>query len=359
MSDNISKVRSRLDSIGADACVLTLLPDVRWVSGFTGSNGILIVDKKAVHLVTDGRYTLQAHLEVNESKVQVHIAPHDIYEYVSQQHLFGEAERVVFQADHLTWAAHDDLASCIPHASLIPQKEFLSALVAAKTSAEVERIQEAQRITEDVFGYLLGWIRAGLSEKEVSAEIVYQHLKRGAQGMSFEPIVASGSRAALPHARPTDKLLADGELVILDFGCVYEGYASDMTRTIAIGWAGEEARQAYDVVLDSQNRAIGAARAGMLSEELDHVARIPIEEANLGEFFTHGLGHGVGLQIHEWPRISRGVKYKLPLDAVVTIEPGVYLPGKFGIRIEDMVLLGKERSSNLTSASKDLIVLKA
>ncbi len=218
-------------------------------------------------------------------------------------------------------------------------------------------MRQAQRVTDDVFEHMLGFIQPGMREQEVAVEIVYQHLQRGAAKMSFEPIVASGARGALPHALPTDKRLEPGELVVLDFGCFVDGYASDMTRTIALGEPGEEARKVYDIVLDAQQQAIAQARAGMSTKELDAAARSVIEATGYGEFFTHSLGHGIGLQTHEWPRVSYQVDDLLPEGTAITIEPGVYLPGQFGVRIEDIVVLRAGGCDDLTASPKELLVL--
>jgi Xaa-Pro aminopeptidase len=191
----------------------------------------------------------------------------------------------------------------------------------------------------------------------VAAEIVYQHLQRGAARMSFDPIVASGEHGALPHQRPTDHALRPGDMVVLDFGCVLEGYASDMTRTIALGEPGETARTVYNVVLEAQERAIGAVHAGLSTQALDGVARDTITAAGYGAYFSHGLGHGIGLQTHEWPRISYHVDDQLPEGAVITIEPGIYLPDQFGVRIEDIVVVRADGCENLTASPKSLIVL--
>jgi Xaa-Pro aminopeptidase len=236
-------------------------------------------------------------------------------------------------------------------------KEVLVRDIAQKSDAEVERIREAQRLTEAVFEAVLDWVRPGISEKEISAEIIYRHLQLGAQRMSFEPVVASGPNSALPHAQPTDRILRDEDVLLLDFGCFLDGYASDMTRTIALGQPSSDVREVYEVVLDAQIRALAAARSGMLAVDLDSAARAVIEEAGYGKQFSHSLGHGVGLRIHEWPRISHTAEYMLPEHCVVTIEPGVYLPGRFGIRIEDMIRLQPMGSENLTRAPKELIVI--
>lgn len=218
-------------------------------------------------------------------------------------------------------------------------------------------MRRAQAVTDAVFEHLLEFIKPGMQEQEIAAEIVYQHLSRGAERMSFDPIVASGPNAALPHGRPTSKRLQQGELVLVDMGCFVDGYASDMTRTIAIGEPGDEARAVYNLVLDAQERAIESAHGGIASADLDDAARSVIAAGGYGDYFSHGLGHGVGLQIHEWPRVSYHVDYTLPVGAAVTIEPGIYLPDRIGVRIEDLIILREDGCDNLTASPKSLICL--
>ena len=354
-SARIDGVRDVMRGRGADAALLTFLPDIRWACGFSGSSGVLIVREEDAHFVTDGRYLVQAQNEVKGA--EVHVPGYKLYEHVAEQGLLRDGSSVVFQADHVSVAELEDLETKFPEVSFIPATELLIERVGRKDADEVARIRAAQRITDDVFEHLLNFLRAGLSEQEVATEIVYQHLNRGAEGMSFAPIVAGGRQGALPHARPTDRKLQKGDLVVIDMGCFLDGYASDMTRTVAIGQPDDEAKQVYELVLDAQKRAIDAARAGMTSVELDAVARRVIEHAGYGDFFSHGLGHGLGLQIHEWPRVSYHVDHLLPEGATVTIEPGVYVPERFGVRIEDIVVLRESGCENLTSARKDLVVL--
>ncbi len=344
-----------LHAHSADAALITFLPDIRWACGFTGSNGLLVVLPEAVHFLSDGRYTEQARQQVQGATV--HTPGHALFEYLAEENLLGSARQVVFQADHATVAQLEKWRGLMPSVQWLPGTDLLTQQVAAKADDEVDRIRLSQRVTDAVFAYMLGFIRPGMREHEVATEIVYQHLQRGAAKMSFEPIVASGARGALPHALPTDKRLEPGDLVVLDFGCFVDGYASDMTRTIALDEPGEEARKVYHIVLEAQKQAIAQARAGISTKELDGAARSVIEAAGYGEFFTHGLGHGIGLQTHEWPRVSYQVDEVLPAGTAITIEPGVYLPGQFGVRIEDIVVLHAGGCDDLTGSTKALLVL--
>jgi Xaa-Pro aminopeptidase len=208
-----------------------------------------------------------------------------------------------------------------------------------------------------VFDEILALLRPGVTEQEHAAEIVYRHLNYGAERMAFDPIVASGPQGAKPHARPTGRAVERGDLVVMDLGCVVDGYASDMTRTVGVGALDSKEREVCATVLKAQKAAIEAARSGMSSKALDGVAREIIEEAGLGDAFSHGLGHGLGLEVHEWPRLSYHVDDELPDRCVVTIEPGVYLGGEFGIRIEDIVVLSPDGAEVLTESRKELITV--
>ena len=339
----------------AGAVFITALPDIRWACGFSGSNGMLLVKPDAAHFITDGRYREQAQSEVKGATI--HVPGYALFSYLAESDLLADVTSVAFQSDQVTVAALESWKTLFPEVRWQPVEKMLTRQVATKTEDEIQRIRAAQAITDAVFEYMLGFIKPGQREVEVAAEIVYQHLQRGAARMSFDPIVAGGEHGALPHQRPTDRALRQGDMVVLDFGCVREGYASDMTRTIALGEPGETARTVCNVVLEAQERAIGAVHAGISTQVLDGVARDTITAAGYGAYFSHGLGHGIGLQTHEWPRISYHVDDELPEGAVVTIEPGIYLPDQFGVRIEDIVVVRADGCENLTASPKSLIVL--
>ena len=356
MANRISQVQDRLDDLDTDALFLTSLPNIRWACGFTGSNGLLIVGPEVAHFVTDGRYTEQARAEVEGATV--HIAEEGLSGLVEEDGLLEQYTSVAFQADNLTVSKRDDLAETHDNVQWVPQTQVLTTQVASKDDGEIDRIRAAQSITEAVFDDIIDLIEPGMTEREVAAEIVYRHLQRGTESMSFDPIVASGPNAARPHGRPTDRTLRKGELIVIDMGGFRDGYASDMTRTIALGTPSSSARRGYDAVLSAQEAALEEAHAGMTGEELDAVAREVLEDEGLGEHFTHGLGHGIGLQVHEWPRVSRTSDAELPVGACVTIEPGVYVPEEnYGVRIEDIVVLREGGCENLTRSPKELLSL--
>lgn len=349
-------VGKELTDQDADVALVSFLPNIRWGTGFTGSNGLLLIERDNVQFVTDGRYRDQAEAEM-PSDVEIHIASNGLMKYVDEENLLDGRTRILFQSDHVTVDGLSAWEERFPGIEFVPVANLLTEQQGVKSDEEVDAIRAAQNVTDAVFNELVEWIRPGISEKDVAAEIVYRHMKRGAEKMSFDPIVASGPNSALPHARPTDRLLREGELVVIDMGCFLHGYASDMTRTFAMGDPGEEARAGYAAVREAQEAALSAAKAGMKASDLDGVARTVLEDHELGDEFSHGLGHGVGLQIHEWPRVSKNSDTTLPAGAVVTIEPGVYVAGQFGVRIEDIIVLREEGAENLTASTKDLITI--
>lgn len=355
MTARLSVLRQLADDHSADAILVTHPADLRWALGFTGSNGMLAVRAGDALFVTDGRYTEQARQQVTQAPTD--IAASGLAEHLAASGFLESVQRAVVSSDHLTVGAYHTMQDAFETLELVAVRELLALAVASKSEAEIEGIRRALDVTAEVFEAVLPFVRAGVTERDVAAEITYQHLKRGAERMSFEPIVAAGARGALPHARPSDHVLEEGDLVVMDMGGVVDGLCSDMTRTVAVGEPGEDAREAYGVVLQAQRAALRAAQAGMTGAELDRVAREVIAESGLAEAFSHSLGHGVGYEVHEWPRLSQHVEHLLPEGATVTIEPGVYLAGRFGIRIEDVVVLREGGAENLTTPTTELLVL--
>ena len=355
MADRLDALRRLAVEHDADAVLLAFPPHVRWATGFTGSSGVLVVTDAAAHFVTDGRYGAQAEAEVEGA--EVHVPGYRLFEHVAEAGLLGEAQTVLVQGDHLSYDEVERLRVLLQGRRIHPEAGWLDPVVAAKSEDEVARVRAAQAVTDAVFDAVLPFIGPGVSERDLAAEIVYQHLKRGCDRVAFEPIVASGPRSALPHAHATTRTFRPGEVVLLDMGGVLDGYASDMTRVVAVGEPGPEVRRVYDTVLDAQQAALDLAAAGQTGKALDDAARGVIEAAGYGDAFPHSLGHGVGLQTHEWPRLSQRVEDVLPAGAAVTVEPGVYLLGQFGVRIEDLVVIRDGGCENLTTTPKTLLVL--
>lgn len=246
-----------------------------------------------------------------------------------------------------------DKAPC----ELVPASDALDKLRQAKDAEELAAMEAAQGIAERALADILKEIRPGVTEKEIAARLQYLMLHYGASDMSFDPIVVSGPNGSLPHGVPSEKEIASGEFVTMDFGCIYGGYCSDMTRTVAVGSVTEEMGRVYRTVLAAQKAGIAAAKAGVTGKAVDAAARAVIDGAGYGKYFTHSFGHGVGLEIHEAPNASSLNQVPLPAGAVISAEPGIYIPGKLGVRIEDVILITPEGCRNLTKAPKDLIVL--
>ena len=352
----LSVLYTRRAELGVDALLLSHLPDIQWACGFSGTNGVVLVGDETAHFVTDGRYSDQARQEVEGA--EVHVTTDGLLSYLESEDLLAPYDQIGVQADDVTVSRYQALRDQFPNVTWTPLTGVLTRLRASKETPEVDRIRRAQRITDAVFEEIVELLSAGVTEREVAAEVTYRHLQKGADAMAFPPIVASGPHAAQPHARPTDRALQDGDLVVLDMGCFRDGYASDMTRTVAIGEPGEEARTAFEVVRHAQTRALDTACAGITGEGLDAKARDVIEDAGLGSLFSHSLGHGIGLEVHEWPRVSHKTSEELPEGVCVTIEPGVYNPeAGYGVRIEDIVVLRSDGADNLTAASKALHIV--
>jgi Xaa-Pro aminopeptidase len=265
-------------------------------------------------------------------------------------------KKIGFEDAYMTVQEHQRYSKALS-CELIPAADLLWQLRAVKTEAEVELMESAQRIAERALEEILNEIRPGVAEREIAARIQYLMLHYGAENMSFDPIVVSGPNTSLPHGVPGDRLICEGDFVTMDFGCIYHGYCSDMTRTVAVGRATDEMREIYDTVLAAQLAGIAAAKAGVTGKAVDGAARAVIEAAGYGEYFGHSFGHGVGVEIHESPNASPMNEQPLPAGAVISAEPGIYLPGKMGVRIEDVIVLTEDGCRNLTRAPKELLIL--
>ena len=351
----LQKVRDFLKEKNLDAFLVTHLPNVRYLTGFTGSAGRALILADQAHFITDFRYQEQSKAEVDPA-FQIHIVQEL---WPKLQELLQSGMRVGFESEFTSYDFYQTFQEKVPGVELVPFKDVILLIRARKEPGEVQLIRKAQEITERVFQHVLQILEPGkVTEVELAAEMEYQMRRLGADGPAFPSIVASGPHSALPHAKPRPVVIPHNTMVILDFGAVYQGYASDMTRTLWIGGVPDpKFEEIYRITLEAQNRAIEAAQPGMEAKALDAVARNFIAEKGYGEQFGHGLGHGVGLEIHERPVVGKLSKDKLEVGHLFTVEPGIYLPGFGGVRIEDMVYLGPEGVQNLTTAPKELIRL--
>ncbi len=359
-------LRRKITRAGLPSLLVTHAPDIRYLCGFTGSNAALALTRRAARLFTDGRYTAQAAEEVQAARVEiVSSAPAvSAVEWLAAQAGAAPAgiETAGFDPARTTVAELARWKAALPgrirRGFLTPlPAPFVEPLRAVKDEDELEVLREAARIGCTLFDRILNELRPGMKEIEIAAELEHQARRMGAEGMSFETIVASGERSAYPHGRATQTAVPRRGFLTLDFGIIHKGYCSDMTRSVFFGKPNARERKAYCAVLEAQEAAVAAVTAGVSASEVDEAARARLRREGLAEAFSHSTGHGVGLEIHEPPRIGAGQKTRLQSGMVVTIEPGIYLPGEFGIRIEDMVQVTRNGGQVLTPAPKALIEL--
>jgi Xaa-Pro aminopeptidase len=354
------KLREHLATTRFDALLISHLPNIRYLCGFTGSAGFLLVEESGSVFFTDVRYDTQGREEVKGAKVV--IARKSVLlalgQWMGSHHKRSAGWTIGIEAEHMTLAEKKVLADQFPtglHLRNAPAIVERSRIV--KEEEELARIRAAVKLGAKLFDRALEVLRPGVMESEVAAEMEYAARRAGAEEMSFPTIIASGARSALPHGRATQQTITPGGFVVCDFGVILDGYCSDQTRTVWVGTAPEEARNAYESVREAQLEAIAAVQPGIAVGEVDAAARKVLRKAGLGRYFTHSTGHGVGLEIHESPRVASGQKEPLQPGMVITIEPGVYFPGKWGVRIEDMVAVTEVGCEVLTPTSKDFLAI--
>nr|WP_326184892.1 Xaa-Pro peptidase family protein [uncultured Oscillibacter sp.] len=356
--NHFQKIAAHLEEHGLDAMLLTGEANRFYAAGFhsSGTDGVALVTRKKAYYFTDSRYTeaagrclVGAELrEIGHGRGYAAL----IEEAISEQHI----RRMGFEDAYMTVRDHGQYQKALS-CDLVPATDLLWRLRMVKDDEEIEALVAAQRIAERALEEILEEIRPGVTEKEIAARLQYLMLRYGASDMSFDPIVVSGPNGSLPHGVPSEKPIRRGEFVTMDFGCVCHGYCSDMTRTVAVGFATEEMHRVYQTVLAAQLAGIRAARAGVTGREVDGAARAVITAAGYGDCFGHSFGHGVGVEIHEAPNASPMNEKPLPAGAVISAEPGIYLPGRMGVRIEDVILLTEEGCRDITRAPKELLIL--
>ncbi len=350
----IEKIRNELIRNELDAVVLFSESNVRYAGQFAFTDGAVAVTRDKAVLVTDSRYVEAAEAEAKDVTVRCVSAKTPLNEILKET--LSGCRRIGAEAERLPHAGWEALGQKLGR-DLLPADAVLSALRAVKEPGEVEAITAAQRIAEKAFGEMLSFLRPGLTEREIAAELTYRMMRLGGEGNSFDPITITGANTSKPHGVPGDAVVRAGDFVTLDFGTLVNGYHSDMTRTVAIGHATEEMRKVYDTVLRAQKAGIDLMTTAHTGADVHNAAAKVIADAGYGEYFGHGFGHSVGLEIHEAPSANPRNEAALPAGAVITAEPGIYLPGRFGVRIEDMVVIGEDAGINLTKAPKDLIIV--
>ena len=339
-------------------CALIIAPENRrYFTDFESSDGFLIVSENRAVFITDGRYIEAAEKQVSNCEVML---LGKAYPQIAQILKEMDCRRLLVESTRMTLSTYNALKGVLkktPISTDTTLDTIINTLRSIKTETEVQSIVKAQRIAEDAFEHILKFIKPGVTEKEIALELDFYMLSHGGEGLSFETIAVSGANTSMPHGVPSNKKVENGDFVTMDFGTIINGYHSDMTRTVAVGRATDEMKNAYDAVLRAQENCLNNIKAGISCKDGDEFARSVLRDAGLGQYFTHSTGHGVGVEIHEFPNLSPASDSILQVGNIVTVEPGIYIPEKFGIRIEDMALITENGCRNLTGAPKELIIL--
>jgi Xaa-Pro aminopeptidase len=353
----MERLRLSFSTLTADAFCVTHLPNIRYLCGFTGSAGLLLVESSGSTLYTDSRYKFQAHEEVTGARVV--IAAHGLARALGERLRARRGRlRVAYSPSHVTVAQKSALeAAAGAHVRWLNGGDAIERLRAVKDPEELFTMREAAQLISAVVQSVIPSIKPGITELDLAAEIEYGIKRRGASGPSFETIVASGPRSAWAHARPTPKPLRKNELVVLDQGAILRGYCSDMTRTVFLGRSPARVRRMYRAVLEAQEAAKAAIRPGVMAGAVDAAARRVLKGFGFAQYFTHSTGHGLGLEVHEMPRLGKGEETELQAGMVVTVEPGIYIEGLGGIRIEDDVVVTSKGAEDLTTAPREFLEL--
>lgn len=352
--NHLKKIAAKLPEYGLDAMLITSEPGEFYAIGFHGE-GVTLVTREGNYYFTDSRYIEACENQVTDCVISM---PRDrgykgeVQELVTRHGI----QKLGFEDSYLSVKEYNAWQKAV-QVEFVPANGLVDGLRAYKDPEEIERMIKAQRISEKALQEILGFIRPGVTEKEIAARLEYDMLRFGAERMSFDPIVASGPNGSMPHAIPSDKPVQKGEFITMDFGCKFGGYCSDMTRTVALGAPSEEMKKVYATVLEAQLAGIATAKAGVLGSHVHEAAQTVIADAGYGEYFGHGFGHSLGIEIHEDPRFSPKWDKPIGAGAALSAEPGIYLPGKFGVRIEDVVVLTEDGCQVITLAPKELIIL--
>lgn len=352
--NHLEHIAAHLD--GLDAILLTGEANCYYAAGFMGE-GIALVTRRGSWYFTDSRYTEAADKAIGDAAVIREVSREKPFSVLINEALAeAGAEKAGFEEQRMTVAEHAVYSEKL-HCTLTPASSLMTELRGSKDEEELSCMTAAQRIAEGALEQILKEIRPGMTEKEIAARLNYLMVSAGAEKTAFDTIVASGPNGSMPHAVPGMRKVREGDFITMDFGCVYKGYCSDMTRTVALGRPSDEMRNVYDIVLQAQLAGIAAAKAGVTGAVIDGAARKVIQDAGYGVYFGHSFGHSLGIDIHEAPNAAPGNDKPMPDGAVVSAEPGIYLPGKFGVRIEDVMILRPDGAQVITKAPKALLVL--
>ncbi len=354
--NNMEKLQGILTGGTVDALLLTSQVSRLYAAQYDVAEGIAVIGREKSFYFTDSRYIEVAQNNLPGFTVQETNRANPYVDLINAALAELGAKKLGIEENYLTYAEFLQFEKAL-QAELVPCQKVISRFRQTKEAWEIDRMRKAQAITDKTFAEMLKVIRAGMTEKELAAELIYSLYKNGADALSFPPIVVSGPKTSMPHGVPGDRKLEYGDFITMDFGCMIDGYCSDMTRTVALGFVSEEMSLVYETVLRAQAAGIAATKAGVTGQAVDGAARQIIKDAGYGDFFGHGYGHSVGLEIHEAPNCNPSNDQPLEAGVVCSAEPGIYLPGKFGVRIEDVVIVTEDGCIDITESPKNLIVI--
>lgn len=352
----IQRLLNLLVDNNLDAIIIHNPLNRRYLSGFTGSSGYLYISEKQRVLLTDFRYLEQAAKECKEFTICDYVKD-GLHKTLSSLISEDNAKEVGFEAETVRYAEYQEMAKKLSDVNFVPTNNLIEQLRMIKDEEELSAIKTAAIIADKAFSHILPFIKVGVSEIDLALEMEFFMKKNGATHLSFDTIVASGKNSSLPHAHPTTRKIENGDFITMDFGCVYNGYCSDMTRTVVVGKASNKQKEIYDIVLKAQIESLAVIKEGLKGQEVDAVARNIIADAGYGNYFGHGLGHSLGLEVHENPRFNNTGTVVIKENMMMTVEPGIYIPDFGGVRIEDLVCVKKNGYVNFTSSDKSLIEL--
>jgi len=354
--NNLPRIQAALDSHNLDAMLVTGMSTRRYATGFPSTAGTVFVTKKGAYFFVDSRYIEAATSTITGAVVEM-VTEQEPYDVKLNRVIAADGVATIgIEEENMSYAEFLRFNEKL-NATLVPAQKLLIQLRASKTEAELEKMIAVQRIAEKALEEVLTLIKPGITEREIADQLTSRMRKLGADGISFPPIVVTGVNSSMPHGVPGDTVVKEGDFITMDFGATLGGYVSDMTRTVAVGYATDEMKKVYNTVLEAQLAGIAAAKAGVPGCDIDGAARKVIADAGYGEYFGHGFGHSLGMDVHEAPNANPSNKEPMPVGAVVSAEPGIYLPGRFGVRIEDVIYLTEDGCINLTKAPKELIIL--
>ena len=351
------KIAAKLAQFDLDAMMITSSPNRLYATGFPSSAGLALVTKNGSYFFTDSRYIEAASKRITGGEVRETNRDNPMTKLVADLIAHHGIKRLGFEEQYMTVAELENTWKKKLDCELIGATALMTELRSVKDEEEVQMLISAQRIAERALQDVLDFIKVGRTEKEISAFLQYKMLCYGSERNSFPPIVVSGPNSSLPHGVPTAKAVEAGDFITMDFGCVLDGYCSDMTRTVAVGHVTEEMDKVYHTVLNAQLAGIATAKAGVTGKAVHEAAAKVIGDAGYGAYFGHGFGHGLGVEVHEQPGANLNNDKPLPVGAVISAEPGIYLPGRFGVRIEDVIVIEENGCRNLMEAPKKLLIL--